>query len=502
MFYPKKYIIACTERFVGMGAIVAVVNKNGGNVAETAVAMLKVLKHKGVEAFGVASPTIVKIEKSIESLQNPEITSSVAVGHVFSKILTSDKPQPIKMEDATLVFERRIYQPNVPPSDAEFAAEKLKHFREGNAEALIKNFEGNFAFAVAESERVIAGRDSLGVYPFYCGENVDLAALASERKVLWKIGIKRVYSFPPGHVAVVDKYGFKFKPVKTLIYLRTRQTPMRTAAKKLQRLLEESVKERVSGLREVAVAFSGGLDSSIIAFLAKNLGVDVHLICVSLKNRLEIEYAKEAADALKLPLHVHFYDEKDVEEVIPEVLRIIEEPDPIKTSIGVPVFWTAEKIAEMGFRVMLAGQGADELFGGYKRYLNDYSQHGKEFVQKTIFNDITRMHETNFERDSKICSFHNVELRLPFATYQLAKLAVGLPLQLKIESPNDMLRKVVLRKMGENIGLPHFIVNKPKKAIQYTTGVNKVVKRLAKQEGLAMKEYLQKVFQKIFKGIV
>ena len=485
-----------------MGAIVAVVNKKDGNAAETAVAMLKVLKHKGAEAFGVASPTILKIKKSIEPLQTRDINSPIAIGHIFSKILTSDKPQPIKMKSATLVFEGRIYQPNVQPPDAEFAAEKLKQNREANAEVLIKNFEGNFAFAVAESERIIAGRDSLGVYPFYCGENADLAALASGRKALWKIGIKKAYSFPPGHVAVVGKHGFKFKPVKTLAYSRTRQITMRTAAKKLQRLLEQSVKERVSGLREVAVAFSGGLDSSITAFLAKNLGVNVHLICVSLKNQPEIEYAKEAADALKLPLHVHFYDEKDVEEVIPEVLRIVEEPDPIKTSIGVPVFWTAEKISGMGFRVMLAGQGADELFGGYKRYLNDYSQHGEEFVQKTIFNDIARMHETNFERDSKICSFHNVELHLPFATYQLAKFAVGLPLQLKIESPEDMLRKAVLRKVGENVGLPHFIVKKPKRAIQYTTGVNKTIKRLAKQKGLSMKEYLQKMFQRVFKGMV
>ncbi|MGC9346233.1 MAG: asparagine synthase C-terminal domain-containing protein [Candidatus Bathyarchaeales archaeon] len=123
-------------------------------------------------------------------------------------------------------------------------------------------------------------------------------------------------------------------------------------------------------------------------------------------------------------------------------------------------------------------------------------------MQKTIFNDVARMYKTNFERDSKICSFHNVELRLPFATYRLAKFAVSLPLQLKIESPNDTLRKIVLRRMAENLGLPQSIVNKPKRAIQYATGANKAIKKLAKQKGLSMKEYLQKTFQTTFKGMV
>jgi asparagine synthase (glutamine-hydrolysing) len=190
-----------------------------------------------------------------------------------------------------------------------------------------------------------------------------------------------------------------------------------------------------------------------------------------------------------------------VEEVLPKVLWIIEKPDPIKTSIGIPIFWTAEKTAEIELKILLTGQGADELLGGYRRYLNDYSRYGEEFVQKTIFNDIVKMHEVNFERDSKICGFHNIELRLPLVTYQLAKFALSLPLKLKIESPNDQLRKIVLRKVAENIGLPPQIVNKRKRAIQYTTGVNKSLKKLAKRKGLSLREYLHKMFQKALKGI-
>lgn len=484
-----------------MGGIIAVVSKKNENVAKTAVTMLKRVEHKSAETFGLASPTTVIIRRSIGDLQDKGPSSPVLIGHVFSKILTSDKPQPIKLDNGTFVFEGRIYSLNTEFSSMEFVTEKLNQNLE-NAKALINDFEGGFAFAVAESGTLMAGRDSLGLYPLYYGENADLAVLVSERKALWKIGIEEVHSFPPGHLAVVDKHGFKFKPAKTLVYARSKQITMQAAAKKLSSLLQKFVKQTVSGLKEVAVAFSGGLDSSIIVFLVKKFGVEAHLTSVSLKNQPEIEHVKKAAEALNLPLHIHVYSEKAVEEVLPKVLWLIEDANPVKTSIGIPVFWTAEEATKMGFRVMFAGQGADELFGGYKRYLKDYMRYGEEPVQKTIFKDIAEMYENNFERDSKICNFHNVELRLPFATFQLAKFAASLPLQLKIESPNDMLRKTVLRKVAEDIGLPRFIVKKPKRAIQYATGVNKVIKKLAKKEGYSTREYLQKTFQTVFKEMI
>ncbi len=484
-----------------MGAIIAVINKRGENATETAVAMLKMLKHKGIEAFGIASPTVVKIEKSVEALQNQNLDSLIVVGHGFSKILRHDTPQPTKLEDATLTFEGRIY-PAKEVSDAEDVAKKLGKNRKEAIKNLIEESEGCFAFAVAEAEKIIAGRDPMGIQPFYYGENTDFAALASEQKTLWRIGIKTANSFPPGNMAFVDKNGFKFKPIKTLAYLKAEHTTMFVAAKKLQKFLQCSVKERVSGLKEVAVAFSGGLDSSIIAFLAKNSGVDVHLLHVSLKNQPETEQAEMAAEKLELPIHVHFYDTEDVEKVLPKVLWLIEESDPIKASIGIPFYWTAEKTAEMNFKVMLAGQGADELFGGYHRYVHDYLAYGGEKLRETLFNDALKMHKTNFERDFKICAFHDVELRLPFATYQIAKFATELPVELKIEMKNNGLRKLVLRRVAENLGLPQFIVKKPKRAIQYATGINKTLKKLATMKGISMKKYMQETFQTVLKKMI
>jgi asparagine synthase (glutamine-hydrolysing) len=399
------------------------------------------------------------------------------------------------LEDATVLFYGAVYPPTQSASGAEIMAEKLQRADHLKAsEAFLREVEGDFAFAIAEAERVIAGRDPVGVQPLYYGENKTVAALASNRKALWKLGIDEVKSFPPGHVALVSRDGFKFKQVKTLAYSEPKQISMGEAAVTLRRLLEQAVRVRVAGVEDVAVAFSGGLDSSVVAFLAEKCRVNVHLVHVSLEGQPETGEARRAADALGLPLQVHLFREEDVERVVPEVVELIEEPDPVKASIGVPFYWAAEKTAASGFKVMLAGQGADELFGGYQRYVNEYLLHGDEAVRKTMFDDVVGIHESNLERDMKICSFHNVELRVPFGAYQVAEFAMELPTELKIEKRADTLRKLVLRKAAENMGLPASVAEKPKKAVQYSTGINNALKKIAKKHKVTVAEYVNSLF--------
>jgi asparagine synthase (glutamine-hydrolysing) len=295
-------------------------------------------------------------------------------------------------------------------------------------------------------------------------------------------------------LALVNREGFNFKPVKTFVYAEPKQISLEKAAKTLQKLLEKSVQKRVSGMKEVAIAFSGGLDSSVVAFLAKKCSINVQLFHVSLEKRPETEEAKKAAEELKLPLQVYLFKEEDVEKVVSRVVNLIEEPDPVKASIGVPFYWTAEKTAEAGIKVLLAGQGADELFGGYHRYVNEYLSHGERKVRKTMFDDVVRLHKSNIERDSKICSYHDVELRLPFAAYQIAEFAVTLPVKLKIAKQAYAPKKIVLRKAAKNMGLPASITEKPKKAVQYTTGINKALKKIAKKKESTLAEYVGNLF--------
>ena len=138
---------------------------------------------------------------------------------------------------------------------------------------------------------------------------------------------------------------------------------------------------------------------------------------------------------------------------------------------------------------------ADELFGGYQRYVNEYCKDGGEEVRKTMFNDVVKIHESNLERDLKITGFHDVELRLPFASFELAEFALSLPLEYKIEPKPGTLRKLVLRKVALNVGMPSSIVDKPKKAVQYSTGINNAIKRVAKKQDKTVNEYLTELLQ-------
>jgi asparagine synthase (glutamine-hydrolysing) len=474
---------------------IAVLNKKGDNVAPAVITALKSLRLENSAGFGIASSSTLAVGKDIESLRAKDIISPAIVGYAFSEILPEHKRQLARLVNATLVFEGRVYSmtPRIPV--VEVIAEKTQQNRGKALETLLEEAEGDFSFVIAEPETIIAGRDPMGVQPLYFGENKEVAALASNRKALWKLGIEKTQSFPPGNIAYVSHRGFRFKPVKTLVYSsKLKPIAMEEAAVTLQKLLERSVRKRASGLKEVAVAFSGGLDSSVIAFLANRCCANVHLIHVSLKNRLETEEAKRAAEELKLPIHVYLFEEDDVEKVISRVVELVEEPDPVKASIGVPFYWTAEKTAEAGFRVLLAGQGADELFGGYQRYVNDYLSCGEQKVRKTMFDDIVKLHESNIERDVKICNFHDVELRLPFASYEIAEFALSLPAKLKMEKKAGSLRKLVLRKAARNMGLPASIAGKPKRAVQYSTGINDVLKKIAKRQNRTTKEYVNRLF--------
>ena len=480
-----------------MGAMAVAVDKTEENVVPKVVFMLKELTHRGADAHGVATPNSVRVTKTIEEMPIESINSSVALGYNLFRAVSKDRPQPVLGDDFALVFEGRLF-PSPTLSEVDQVLKRLDGNPWKNAEDILTELDSSYVFAFAQPNKAIVGRDSLGATPLYYGENETICAVASERKAMWTLGIKKVKSFPPGNLAVVNAHGFAFHPIKTVTQPPIEPMELEMAAKRLQELLLNSTKERVSNLENVAIAFSGGLDSSVIAALTKTCGTEVHLVSVGLKNQPEITHVKTAAEALKLPLHLQTYKLNDVKRVLPNVLWLIEEPNGVKASIAIPFYWTAEVASKLECKVLLAGQGSDELFGGYQRYLRIYSQSGNAAVRDVMYKDVAMTYETNLQRDNQVCSFHGVELRLPFLDREVVYFCLSLPINLKIECAENSLRKNVLRRAAQNLNIPPFIANRPKRAIQYETGVNKALRRLAREEGLSLQEYVKKEFRKVY----
>jgi asparagine synthase (glutamine-hydrolysing) len=473
---------------------VAVLDKQGNGAVEVTFEALRALYYEPAW-FKIAFPSKAPAKTEINMLRKQQTKAPSILGFAASDPKALSSIESLALDDATLVLDGKIYEGLKNPDNLKQLAESTIYC-ENHLQTLIEETDGDYSFVMLKKDWIAAGRDPVGVAPLYYGENHKIAAIASDRKTLWKLGIEQTFSFPPGNIGFVNKNGFKFKPIKKLVNKPAQQITLNDASKKLQVLLEQSVKSRINGLEKVAVAFSGGLDSSLVAFLAEKCGVKVHLIHVSLENQPETEEAIKAAELLDLPIQISLYKESDVEEVLPKVVNLIEEADPVKASIGVPFFWVAECASEAGFKVMLAGQGADELFGGYQRYVTEACESGADAVRQTMFSDVANIYESNLERDMKICSYHDVELRVPFGQFELAQFALDLPCELKLEAKADSTRKVVLRKAASDLGLPSLMAEKPKKAVQYSTGINSAVKKIAKKHQKTVNEYITGLFQK------
>ncbi len=477
-----------------MKITLAALNKEGENVVDPVLDVLKSFDVAEPLHFGLTSPKQSLFDKNLALLSKQSVETAVLVGYATSQSRTASGYQFLQLADASVILEGRIYAPIPQSAVAEQLAREPQHC-ETTLQTLVEQADGDYMFMLLKDGSISAGRDPIGVQPLYYGENTQFAAFATNKRALWRLSIENVKSFPPGNLGVANKDGFRFKPVRTLTSRVPTTITIGDAAKTLQELLVQSIRRRVQGLKEVAVAFSGGLDSGVVAHLAAKSGAKVNLLHVSLENQPETEEAIDAAEALGLPLEIDLFKDSDVEKALPKVVELIEEPNPVKASIGIPFFWMAEKAAEAGYKVVLAGQGADELFGGYQRYVNEYCREGSERVRQTMFNDVVGIYESNLERDIKVTGYFDVELRLPFASFAVADFALGLPLECKLEQKPDTLRKLVLRQLARDIGMPSALADKPKKAVQYSTGVSNAVKRLAKAYEKTVSDYIQELFE-------
>ena len=467
----------------------SIVGLQGNVKAEDIVKMLKVSKNRGPDSSGIFLDEIytdIDLDEFSDDNEFP-----IAFGHNLLSIYDLNdrvsEPQPVANDNLVVVFNGEIYNFRTITnllskvgvekeilSDAEALLYLIDFYNKGDLVKAIqmatKLIDGDYAFAVWDGENLAISRDPLGVKPLFYAENDDLKGFASSRQSLIEVGFDEIETLKPEHILFNWEDIAPAQPIYEKIY--------EGDVTKIDKLLKLSVSKRIEGLREVGVIFSGGLDSSYLALLlgeiAENIPLKITLYAVGAEGSKDIESAIYASKFLNLDLKICEVTEEMVRESLPEVVKAIGDDNLMKVGVGMTTYLATKMVAEDGIKVAISGQGADELFGGYKRYLESFVN---DTLNYDIRMDISNMYHVNLERDDACSMLNSVELRLPFLDKNLVELVLNIPDNKKIVSMHDDMRKSILRKLAFEEGLDYEIAYRPKKAAQYGTGIDKILRK-------------------------
>jgi asparagine synthase (glutamine-hydrolysing) len=247
----------------------------------------------------------------------------------------------------------------------------------------------------------------------------------------------------------------------------------------LQRL-DEAITESVKRIRDDGVmALSGGVDSALVACLAKR-----ECLVVGVSGSHDLLRARQAASALGLTLHEALIDPAEIEGAIIEVLAAVPDKDPVNVSIATTLYFVSRWAGDHGHERIIAGQGADELFGGYSRYLSSRN------LVLDMEKDLAEL-PGQLARDRAVAGLFDARFSLPYLDERVVAAARAIPFEIRIR---DKVRKWPLRAVASRY-IPAEIAWHKKKAMQYGSGVMKEIERLASRRGYrkALQDYLNEI---------
>jgi len=506
-----------------MCGIVGILSKKERNVAPLIGKMLSCMKNRGPDGMGLSTENQIVYSDTFDSPLFSEVQGHDVLGHSRLAIVGgSCGQQPFVSCDKKLVLEHNgeIYNYKeirknlsahhtfTTSTDSEVIVHLLEdhyHKTEGNLIEAIKRtvaqLDGIYVLAIREQSTgdIVLVRDGIGVRQIYYGESSDFIAFASERKALWKIAMSdQIKRLLPGYALVISHKDGSSNIRTTLfpISVNTKKsirekysilyTDIDSAVNAYSDTLIESMRKRVSDFKRIGIVFSGGIDSVIVAYLAKQMAPEVVCYTSGIKDSSDILNSLDIAEKLDLKLEVEQMTESDVENTIPKIINIIEDDNMGQVEVAIPIYGAVKLAHEQGIRVMLTGQGADELFGGYSWYSKIVKKHGYEKIQGYLIEDIKLLYKETLEREDKITMSQSIELREPFLDTNLIDTVLRIDPRLNIQNNGnnyDNLGKRVHRKLAEKLGIPKEIAYRIKEAAQHGSGIHNTLNALAIKNG-------------------
>ncbi|OCH24908.1 asparagine synthase B [Aliivibrio fischeri] len=438
----------------------------------TALEMSKKLRHRGPDWSGIYS--------SDKAILAHERLAIVGLNSGAQPLYSEDKKHILAVNGEIYNHKelREKYADNYTfqtDSDCEVI---LALYREKGAD-LLEDLNGIFAFILYDEEKdeYLIGRDHIGIIPMYHGyDEHGNYYVASEMKALVPV-CKSISEFPPGHFySSKDAEPTRYYLRDWMDYDAVKDNP--TSKEDLTQALEDAVKRQLMTDVPYGVLLSGGLDSSITSAVAKRFAAmrieddekseawwpQLHSFAVGLEGAPDLKAAREVADKLGTVHHEMTYTIQEGLDAIRDVIYHIETYDVTTIRASTPMFLMGRKIKAMGIKMVLSGEGADEIFGGYLYFHK--APNKKEFHEETV-RKLLALNMFDCARANKSLAAWGVEGRVPFLDKEFIDVAMRLNPQDKM-CGNGKMEKHILRECFEHY-LPEAIAWRQKE--QFSDGV-------------------------------
>src|SRR2546427_99992 len=288
--------------------------------------------------------------------------------------------------------------------------------------------EGAYAMLGVSSEGLVGGRDPVGQKPLYYGSDKGVVLFASLKTALTNAGIANPKPVPPGQIVSITNSATSTDDTYRLENTDEDNIGEEAAVEKLESLLTESAIKTVP--EGSALAFSGGLDSTLVAQAAMLTSRRPELFTVGLENQPELQHAQQVADQMGLPITVRELTKKEVVDLVPDVVQATESIDPTVVGVSLPFYATCQMAQAKGLKHIVAGQLSDELFGGYARF--EELAGNNATVKREVWESLVSASANDFEPGDKVAVTNRLDLRCPFAYLPLVQYALKIPAGFKV----------------------------------------------------------------------
>lgn len=413
------------------------------------------------------------------------VDTAASLGHVYHPVV-GDVSQPLD-GDGPLVANCEIYNWEDLADEHGIAAandaELLHTLLEREGEAALGQLDGVYALAYREDGGILLARDRLGVKPLWYA--TDPFAFASERQALEAAGREPRELHPRQLLRYDTESGTVERTQRGFFTLdEPRDTAVEDTVEQVAERLRRAVRRRIPD-EPVALLFSGGLDSTVIARILQEEGAPFTCYTAGVQPGntdppRDVEWAVDAAETMGLDLKTVETSLDEIETALPRLADWLSTTSPVKLGVALPFHIALDAADE---RVALSGLGAEQLYAGYARQQGD--------INRDCLSGLRGIFHRDCYRDDVVSMRHGAELRLPFLDHALVEHSLGIPADHKVR---DGRRKYVLRKAAERLGVPEDLAWRDKRAAQYGSNVDKALDRLARDSDAASKQtYLNRL---------